>query len=264
MLRRLQSGAEGWAIQARVISALMLRDIVVRYGRANIGFAWVILEPMLLCSGVMILWSAMGGHAQAGLNLIEFLLTGYMLLTMWRHMTNSMLGLGRHSAFLLYHRQISLFDVVWARLVLEFAATTTALLIIWGTLYAVGLVHGAYRLDLCILGWFMMAWLAAGFGMIFVGVSERSEVFEKLVAPAQYLIIPISGFIIMVDWVPDWAQKYMMLNPMVHCYEVLRAGYFGPSVTTHYSLPYFACCSLVLTFWGVRFVERARHSLRLN
>jgi capsular polysaccharide transport system permease protein len=256
--------AKGWAIQGRVITALMLRDVVMRYGRANIGFAWVILEPMLLCTGVMILWSVTSGADRQGVNLVEFILTGYMLLTLWRHMTNSMLSLGRRSASLLYHRQISLFDVVWAKLVLEFAATTTALLIIGGTLYALGLVRNFDRLDLCILGWLMMAWFAGAAGLIFVGVSERTEVFEKFVAPAQYLIIPISGSFIMVDWVPQWAQKYLLLNPLVHPYEVFRAGYFGASVVTHYSFLYFACCCLLLTFWGVGSVQRARYRLRLN
>src|SRR5204862_1630525 len=97
--------------------------------------------------------------------------------------------------------QISLFDVVWAKLVLEFAATTTALLIIGGTLSALGLVRDLDRLELCILGWLMMAWLAGAAGLIFVGYSERTEVFEKFVAPAQYLVIPMSGSFIMVDWV---------------------------------------------------------------
>ena len=263
MRNRISILAGGWTIQVRVITALMLRDIVMRYGRENIGFAWVILEPMLLCAGVMILWSVIG-VAHEGINLVEFTLTGYMVLTLWRHMTNSMLGLGRRSALLLYHRPISLFDIVWAKLVLEFIATTTALVVIWGTLIALGLVRDAYRLDLCILGWLMMACIAAAVGLIFVGISERSEVFEKFVAPAQYLILPISGFFIMVDWVPQWAQKYLLLNPLIHSYEVFRAGYFGPSVVTHYSLAYFACWCLVLTFWGIGSVQRARHRLRLN
>ena len=57
---RSKTGAvfKGWKVQARVITALMLRDAMMRYGRENIGFVWVILEPMLLCTGVMILWSS--------------------------------------------------------------------------------------------------------------------------------------------------------------------------------------------------------------
>ena len=120
------------------------------------------------------------------------------------------------------------------------------------------------RLDLLIVGWLMMAWIAAAVGLIFVGVSESSEVFEKFVFPAQYLIIPISGSFLMVDWVPEWAQKLLLLNPLVHCYEVFRAGYFGEAVVTHYSFGYFAACAFLLTFWGVGSVTRARYRIRLN
>jgi capsular polysaccharide transport system permease protein len=52
----------------------------------------------------------------------------------------------------------------------------------------------------------------------------------------------------MVDWLPKWAQEAILLNPMVHCYEVFRAGYFGASVVAHYSFGYFSACTFVLTF----------------
>lgn len=32
-------------IQKRVISAVLLREIIIRYGRNNIGFLWFALEP---------------------------------------------------------------------------------------------------------------------------------------------------------------------------------------------------------------------------
>ena len=263
---RSKAGAiiNGWKVQTRVISALMLRDAVMRYGRENIGFVWVILEPMLLCTGVMILWTVTSGETKHGINIVEFILTGYMPLTLWRHMTNPMLGLGRHSALLLYHRNISLFDVIWAKQALEFVATATALLVIWGTLRTAGVISDFVRLDLLFVGWLMMAWIAGAVGLIFVGVSETTEVFEKFVIPAQYLIIPISGSFIMVDWVPQWAQKLLLLNPLVHCYEVFRAGYFGDAVVTHYSIGYFAACTFILTFWGVRSVQRGRYNIRLS
>jgi len=44
----------------------------------------------------------------------------------------------------------------------------------------------------------------------------------------------------MVDWLPKWGQEVILLNPMVHCFEVFRAGYFGSSVVMHYSYGYFS------------------------
>src|SRR5215510_5657944 len=105
MRPRLGALLLGWTIQARNIHALMLRDVATRYGRDNIGFVWVVLEPMILTVGVMIVWSAIavGGHKE-GVTLVEFVLTGYIPLTLWRHLTNSMVLIFRRSVPLLYHR----------------------------------------------------------------------------------------------------------------------------------------------------------------
>ena len=38
--------AAGWRIQRRVIGALMIRELITRFGRENIGFLWVMVEPL--------------------------------------------------------------------------------------------------------------------------------------------------------------------------------------------------------------------------
>src|SRR5438552_16530907 len=87
----------GWRSQARIIHALIIRNIVVRHGRTNLGFVWVFLEPMILTAGVLTLWSSIGGSERQGLNVVEFLFTGYMPLTLWRHISTSTLNLFRAS-----------------------------------------------------------------------------------------------------------------------------------------------------------------------
>lgn len=254
---------KGVFIQARNIHALMLRDILARYGRDNIGFVWVILEPMILTAGVMIIWSATMGPLKGSLKLVELVLTGYMPLTLWRHITNSSVTLFRRSMPLLYHHSISLFDIIFARHFLEFIAASAAFLTVWGALNVAGIVAGIARLDLLILGWLMMGWLALAAGLILAAVTEYSETAERFVQPIQYLTIPISGAFAMVDWLPKWAQDAILWNPMVHCYEVFRAGFFGSGVVTHYSLAYFSACTFVLTFIGIAAVRWIRPRVQL-
>src|SRR5689334_14760682 len=98
MLRELRQLLLGFSIQRRNIHALILRDMMMRYGRDNIGFIWVVLEPMLLTAGVMALWSILYPGGKYGITVIEFVLTGYMPLTLWRHLTNQNVTLLRRSA----------------------------------------------------------------------------------------------------------------------------------------------------------------------
>ena len=69
------------AIQARTMNALAVRFMVTRYGRENVGFLWVILEPMILCVGVMVIWSFLKGSIEHGVQIVAFAFSSYMPLT---------------------------------------------------------------------------------------------------------------------------------------------------------------------------------------
>lgn len=71
--------------QFQVIYALIMREIHTRYGRENLGFLWVIGEPILFCAGVAILWTAIRPSHEHGLPMTAIVITGYVPLTMWRH-----------------------------------------------------------------------------------------------------------------------------------------------------------------------------------
>ena len=43
----------GLAIQKGVLGALFMREIEVRWGRRNVGFAWVVLEPLIFALPVL-------------------------------------------------------------------------------------------------------------------------------------------------------------------------------------------------------------------
>lgn len=260
----MSSFVRAWRIQGQIILALMLRDMMMRYGRTNVGFVWTIIEPMLLTAGVMVIWRFSMGGEKYGIKLVEFILTGYMPLTLWRHLTNSMVTILRRSVPLLYHRRITLFDIVGAKLGLEFAGTTAAFLAVWGGLYLSQVVAGIAQLDLLIAGWLMMAWLASAVALIVAALTEISETADKFIQPVQYLMIPASGAFTMVDWLPAWAQDVLLWNPMVHSYEVLRQGYFGDNVTTYYSLGYFVVCTFILTIVGVACIKRARRFVSIS
>lgn len=254
----------GFAVQHKVLKALFVRDLMVRYGREQLGFVWVILEPMLLTAGVLILWSIIKGGYEHGLRLVELVLTGYLLLTLWRHLTNSMSLLFRRNSALLFHRQVTLFDIYFSRVLLEFIATTTAALVVLAALNLVGAVGDIYDWTKVIGGWLLMAVLGAGAGGCMIWLTETTETAEKFIQPVQYLFVPLSGTFFMVTWLPKSLQQIILLNPMVHTYELLRAGFFGPSVDTHYSIAYVLMWAAVLVVAGLIGIKRLRQTLQVT
>lgn len=223
----------------------------MRYGREHLGFVWVVLEPMLLTAGVLVLWTSLKGAFEHGAPIVELVLTGYMLLTLWRHMTNASILLHRRSIPLLYHRPVSGFDIFYARLLLEFSATTTALLFVWVPLALLGIVSPIADWGLAICGWLIMGALATGAGALILIATEANETMEKFIQPIQYLLVPLSGTFFMVGWFSPNIQSLLLINPLVHCYEVFRAGFFGSAIETHFSISYVIIWALLLNFFGV-------------
>lgn len=250
--------------RVRIARALVIRDMMMRFGRGNIGFAWVVLEPMILAGGVMVIWSLTMGGGKTGFGVTALVLTGYLPLTLWRNLTNGMIGIFRRTAPLLYHRVISLFDILLARQLLDTAGATLALLVLYFVLAAGGWISEVARLDLMIVGWLLMAWLACATGGIIAVATELWESADKIVQPFQYLMIPISGAFFMVEWLPPDFQRLVLINPTVHCYELFRAGFFGDQITAYYSISYVCEIAFVLTFLSVLCVEKVRPHVRLS
>jgi ABC-type polysaccharide/polyol phosphate export permease len=76
-------------------------------------------------------------------------------------------------------------------------------------------------------------------------------VVEKLWTPAAYLLFPLSGAAYMVEWLPQAARPYVLMIPMVHGVEMIRDGFFGHVVRTHYDVGYLISACLVLTLLGL-------------
>ena len=253
---------QGLIVQARSIHALIIRDIMQRYGRDNIGFAWVILHPMILTAGVTVLWTAIRSPYEHGVSIVALVITGYLPLTLWRHLTSAGVFVFRQSIGLLYHRPVKMMDAFLAKQIVEFIGTTTAALIVYFTLLAIGMLEPIKEPGLVLSGWLLLAWQSFGLGALFAAMTEYAEVTEHFIAPFQYLMMPLSGTFFMVYWLPTFAQDLILFNPMVHCYELIRAGFLGDQVIAYYDPWYVVVWNLGLMavgFWGIDAVRDRVH-----
>src|SRR6218665_863741 len=100
--------------KARTINALLIRELMARFGHRNIGFMWQVIEPLMLTLGVMISWSVIYGERNHGVRVIPLVLTGYTFLTLWRHMVARLTHAFRHGSGLLFHRHVKPADILVA------------------------------------------------------------------------------------------------------------------------------------------------------
>lgn len=244
-------------IQARVIAALLMREILTRYGRHNIGFLWLFVEPMMFTLGVAALWTFAGAHHGSSLPIVAFALTGYSSVLVWRNMPGRLCGSIEPNLALMYHRNVKVMDIFISRLLLEGAGATISFIIL-GIIFAVaGWMKPPEDILKVMQGWFMLIWFGASLATLVGAWSARSEVVEKIWHPAAYLLFPLSGAAFMVDWLPPAAQQAVLFLPMVHGVELLREGYFGSAVHAHYDIAYMALICLCLSLLGLALLREA-------
>lgn len=246
-----------FAIQRRTLHALMMREIITRFGRDNLGALWLIAEPMVFTLGVTALWTASGMHHGSSLPIVAFAVTGYSSVLLWRNCANRALGAIDANLPLLFHRNVKVIDVFLTRIVLEIAGATGSFAILALFFTSIGWIEAPVDMLQVVFGWFMLAWFGTALALVIGAATAYSDIVEKLWGPASYLLFPLSGAAFMVDWLSPSIQKIVLLLPMVHGVEMLREGYFGNAVKTHYDVGYMAVSCVLLSLAGVSLVRDA-------
>lgn len=243
--------ASSWRIQRRVLGALLMREILTRYGRHNIGFLWLFGEPMLFTLGVTALWSIAKADQISSLPIVAFAITGYSSVLLWRSMPSRCISAIEANLALLYHRNVRLFDVFVSRILLEAVGTSMSfvglVLVFWG----IGWLELPEDVLKIAGGWMLLSWFGASLALLLGALSWSSELVEKMWHPASYILFPLSGAAFLVDGLPSAAQDVLLILPMVHGVEYLREGYFGSTINAHYDLGYMAACNAGLTIAGL-------------
>lgn len=250
----------GLQTQRRVIGALVMREIITRYGRHNIGFMWVFVEPMMFTTGVLIVWSLLRTHTTR-LPLIPFLITGYSSVLLWRNTIGRCGNAIEPNRSLLHHRYVRVLDLFIARLLLEVAGASISFLTLATLLTLAGFMQPPADLLPMLIAWTLLAWFAMCIGLVVGGLSVFSDSVERVWHVIGYLFLPVSGAFFMVDWLPTRLQPVALYVPTVSLTELLRGAYFGKGLHAHYDLHYVVVVNLVLTLVALTVVKAASRTV---
>lgn len=226
------------AIQGRVIYALFMREVLTRYGRHNIGFLWLFVEPMLFTTGVTILWTVSKATHGSSLPIVAFALTGYSSVLLWRNMPARCIGAIEPNLALMYHRNVKAIDIYLARLLLEAGGATISFVTLSIFYIYVEWMDPPDDILKVVSGWLLLAWFGAGLAMLLGALGEKTDLIERFWHPASYIMFPLSGAGFIIDALPTNVQEIMLYVPMVNAVELIREGYFGSQVRAHYDIPY--------------------------
>jgi capsular polysaccharide transport system permease protein len=245
-----------FATQRRIVGALLLREVITRYGRDGLGVLWLVIEPMLFTLGVAALWYATRMHVVSDIPIIAFAITGYSSVLLWRNAANRCSKAIEPNLSLMYHRNVKVIDIFLARVLLEIVGATASFALLTVFFATMGTMKWPQDIGYVLTGWLMLCWFAIALGFIVGSLSERSEAFERTWQIVTYLLFPLSGAVFMVHWLPKAGQDAILWLPMVHGVESIRHGYFGKVIPTYENVSYFAAVNLMFTLIGLALVRK--------
>lgn len=252
----------GFRLQATVVHALLLREMQTRFGRNQLGFLWLFLEPLMLAGAIATMkWAAGIGQEHPGISVFVFALAGYLPYFTFRAIISRAPGTLHSNMTLLYHSNIKLIDVVLARHLLEMAAIITVMaLIVAG--FAIWVDLQPNSIPTLLGGLLLLFAFANGLGLMAAAASAASEMAERLIHPLVYLSLPISGALTALHSLPPWLRELFLLNPQANIHEMVREGFFGHLLPSYYDVGFILFWVGVVNLLGLAGLRAVRPTLK--
>jgi capsular polysaccharide transport system permease protein len=252
-------------VQMRVLGALIMRELHTRYGRENVGYLWMFLEPMMLASVIGLLHYE-SGHTVASSDIkpLPFGVIGYTTFILFRGIVNRAEGAIEANAPLLYHRSVTVLDMVIARALLEFAAVFMTFAIIMTLIVFVGLADPPARPLYVMLGWGLMWWYCIGHSLIITGGTYERRTLGRFVHPYTYFMTGLSGAFYQMSWLPQSVRAWAEWLPTTTIFETVRYGWFDSAKDDYCFYGYTAAVCLISTWIGLVLLRRTRHRIHLS
>ncbi len=251
---------------ARVIHALMLREMQSRFGRQRLGFLWAFLEPLLLVSVLAMIFSMRGRYNPPGMTLVLFLVTGIVPFLLFRNtMRRGMRGQQANIRLLTYP-QVQVMDLAVARFVLELTTSIIVFVIVLFGIHLLEIEPVAIQFPLAVLaGIVIMGLYGFALGLIFGSLTPLFRGIANIVnvfigRPLFF----VSGVFFTIEMVPQEFRYILLINPLFHVLEWLRSGFFMQYESRYADMEYAIVCLIVLLFLGL-LMQRAlrRYSFAL-
>jgi len=246
------------SIQASVIRALILRELQDRFGRDNIGYLWVIGEPLMLATVISTL-HYVGGHAtgeSTSMQPFPFTVLGYCFFIIFRNIFNRSESAIEMSLPLLYHRIITPLDIMYSKIIVDILGCVSSCVVLMTIGIMLGIADFPVRPLYVFFGLFQICWISLGSALVVASYTYEGHLLKRFVHPFTYFMMPLSGAFITMNILPIWARSFMAWNPLMSIFETIRYGQF-PNAESRYIFPgYTMAVSAGLTYWGLIAIRR--------
>ena len=241
----------------RVLSALMHREMITRYGRSSLGYAWAVLEPAAFIALLSLLFAQIAHSPPIGRSFALFYATGYVGFH-WFHDISSVTA---RSVFvnrpLLAFPPVTPLDAVLARFVLQALTGIATGAVIFGTILWVFADPVALDARALMSAFALAACLGLGVGLANCWLFAQSRSWELAWGVISRPLFLISCVFFTFQSLPGFAREVLWYNPLIHVTAHMRAGFYPVYDASHASPRYVVAVALALGLAGIAAIWRA-------
>lgn len=254
----------GLYAQLRVMQALALRETLTRFGNHKLGYAWALVEPLVWIGTFWGMFNIANKAAPTGMDMLTFLATGVIPYDVFSKTADRCAASIDANRGLLFYPQVHPLDIVFARAGLEFATFLVVFTVIIG---AHALVVGGMPVDdplMLLQGLALASLLGMSLGLMFAAMSVESKLIDRVRGPLMRPLFWTSGIFFTLNSLPLPAREVMLWNPVLHCVELVRSGFFESYHGQHMSARYVLLWILGFSFVGLTIERAVRHKVEVT
>ena len=188
---------------------------------------------------------------------------GYTVFILFRGIVNRSEGGIEANAPLLYHRMVTVFDIIVARALLEVAGVFLTFTVLMSLIVTMGYAQLPVR-PLYLLGaWGFMFWYSIAHSFLITAISYENRTIGRLVHPYSYFMVGLSGAFIQIEWLPHPFREIMQWIPITSIFELARYGEFRSASLTYFHGQYLTGACMLITWTGLVSMGLMRNKIHL-
>lgn len=208
----------------RVVTALVVRNAVSRFGESRLGFVWILVEPALYVLIYVMAHTVLKAAIPFGDSAMLFILAGIFGFRMSRGVSKKAENAVAQNQPLLTYPLVRPMDTILAAFLLEMTIwLIICALFIAGLTIALDRTVIVYPGELvaCLLALFYFAFAFATFNAMVGALVPRYMMFINILnMPLMFL----SGLFFLPSSFSPEVQWYLAWNPFLHCVEWFRTA----------------------------------------
>ncbi len=252
---------KGTLAAARVLFALVMREMTTRFGRSSAGYLWALIEPVGFIALLSLAFSQIAHGPPVGRSFPLFYATGYVAFSFYSDiaaLTGRSVQVNRP---LLNYPAVTALDTVLARFLLQALTGLAVAAAVFGGILAI-FAEPVRLAPVPLIACFGLgALLGLGVGLVNVSLFAFSKGWELAYGVISRPLFLVSAVFFTFGSLPAFAREILWWNPLVHLVGLMRAGFYPVYDAAYVSGIYVGALGLGLTVAGLGLLMASQQRL---